>query len=418
MSTILAASSVVSMLSGAIFSTFADMFKQYSILFTSIGLVFASVILIVMRVLTNYAAYFTLRLFYWTLYNPIDLIGNTVILRAWSERATGPMYAIHFGFGLGSTVGPFLARPFLSPEEVFINCTECMTTAMPATEEPSRFQEGSHIEIPYIKIGLFTLAMSITLLVLHIIGPPDKLRFKLKAASDERKLLKEVCYPNNCTNGSIPCTMLFLICFFLFYVFSCGREIGLNTYMFTYATESALKFSKDSAIVLSSVYVAFYMMGRLVSVVLSRWFTVQVLLIACIIFVCLMQAGLAILGLSEQILFAAFSCAVGFFGSPMWPAGMSWTDKYITITSMSLLLMPFGASIGGFIFNPVYGALLDDESYSEFLYIMLLASLLLFGNMSVAQLAGVKEGSRFDIKEEGITVVNYRKSDETLVIQL
>ena len=79
--------------------------------------------------------------------------------------------------------------------------------------------------------------------------------------------------------------------------------------------------------------------------------------------------------------------------------------------------MPFGASIGGFIFNPIYGALLDDESYSEFLYIMLLASLLLFGNMFVAQLAGVKEGSRFDIQEEDIAVVSYSKSDEALDIQ-
>ena len=335
MSTIFAACSVASMFSGAIFGTFADMFKQYSILFMSIALVLASVTLIVMRFLTNYAAYFALSLFYWVLFNPIDLIGNAVILRAWGERATGPMYAIHFGFGLGSTIGPFLARPFLSPEDVFINCTECMTTAMPATEEPSRFPEGSRIEIPYIIIGLFTLAMGITLFVLHIIGPPDELRFKLYSASDETKALKEVCHPNNCANGSIPCTVLFLICFFLFYVFNCGREIGLNTYMFTFATESELKFSKDSAIVLSSVYMAFYMMGRLVSVVLSRWFTVQVLLIACIIFVCLMQAGLAIFGLSEQILFAAFSCAVGFFGSPIWPAGMSWTDKYITVTATS-----------------------------------------------------------------------------------
>ena len=383
----------------------------------SIGLVLSSVVLVVMRFLTNYAVYFALNLLNFIFYMPIDLIGNAVILRAWGERATGPMYAIHFGYGFGSTIGPFLAGPFLSPEDVFINCTECVTTAMPATEEPSRFPEGSRIEIPYIIIGLFTLAMGITLLVLHIIGPPDELRFKLNAASDERKPLKEVCHPNNCTNGSIPCTILFLICFFLFYVFNAGREIGLNAYIFTYATESELKFSKDSAIVLSSVYMAFYMMGRLVSVVLSRWFTVQVLLIACIIFVCLMQAGLAIWGLSEQILFAAFSCAVGFFGSPIWPAGMSWTDKYITITSTSLLLMPFGASIGGFIFNPVYGALLDDESYSVFLYIMLLASLLLFGNIFVAQLAGVKEGSRFDIQEEDIAVVSYSKSDEALVIQ-
>ena len=410
MSTILAASSVISMLSGAIFGTFADMFKQYSILFMSLALVLASVSLIVMRFLTNYAVYFTFSLFYWALYCPIDLLGNAVILRAWGERNTGPMYAIHFGFGLGSTIGPFIARPFLSPEDSLINCTECMTSAVPATEEPSRFPEGSRIEIPYIIIGLFTLAMGITLFVIHIIGPPNELRFKLNAASDERKPLKEVCHPTNCSNGSIPCTVLFLICFFLFYVFNCGRAIGLNAYMFTFATESELKFSKDSAIVLSSIYMAFYMMGRLVSVVLSRCFTVQVMLIACIIIVCFTQAGLAIWGVSEQIPFAAFSCAVAFFGSPIWPAGMSWTDKYITVTSTSLLLMPFGGSIGGFIFNPIYGALLDDKSYSKFLYIMLLASLLLFGNMIVAQLAGVKKGSRFDIKED-IDVVIYSKSD-------
>ena len=413
-----AAGAAVGLIGGIVFGVLADMKKRHAILIMAVCSTIYAVIILAMRFLVSYVAYFILKLVLDFIFPAVDLIGNAVILRTWGQRATGPMYAIHLGFGLGSAIGPFIARPFLSPEENLVNCTSalvtCGTTEIAPTSEPSRYPDGSRLEIPYAIMSCIILVVCGFMYALYIRGPPDELRAQLEASSSGSLLsqpLKEVCHPRTCANTSTAWAIFFLINLFFFYVWNTGREISIGTYVFTYATESDLGFSKDEAAALSGVYNLFYMLGRCVSIVISRWLTIQLMMSGEVVAVAVITVAMAIWGTSSQTAFAVLICSMGFFGSPLWPGQMSWLDNYITVTSTALFLVPAGASLGNIVFNPLYGAMLENKEYELFLGLIAVTGCLCCLQFIIQQVAGVKAGSRYQKpKQEQVYAINYSMS--------
>ena len=155
----------------------------------------------------------------------IDFTSNLITLRLWVENSGGPLNSEHLGFGLGTIFGPFIARPFLSPDELPpVNCyvpTCHDTTAQPVEPPSSRFPEGSQIEIPYAIVGSIWAAVASLVILLHKYAPLSKyiMTENSKTHTQDKKGIEHflsLMHPESCANGSNICAGFFSGTIFLF----------------------------------------------------------------------------------------------------------------------------------------------------------------------------------------------------------
>ena len=160
----------------------------------------------------------------------------------WGEKANSPVQGLHAAFGLGFAIGPLIIRPFLGPDrtddDILYNAsTEIMTTNL-MTAEP---EKESRIHVAYIFIACVTLTLAIVSFVLYAIGVPKGVILHLKA----KRSFKSVFSVKNVADGDLRFAVVMLVLFALFYFGNAGREGVLNTWLFNYAIESELDFTKQ-----------------------------------------------------------------------------------------------------------------------------------------------------------------------------
>ena len=415
MGILFSASSLVNLISSLINGIMADVFQKKAMLFISIYLFIGSIFLMAIKFLLSYYIYFVLYLTYMFCLNACDVIGNIIILRIWGSRATGPLYAIHMGYYIGGTIGPFLARPFLSPEDILQNCTDSNVTNYISSQ---RYPEGSRIQIPFLVPGILLIGTSFCFLMFHCFHPSITSQ-KGKLSSNKTGFSKEIFNPKTCAHGSMMTTIFFLITLPLYFFLHIARAIPLDNYLYTYATESDLGIEKEQAAVIDGIFYFFGLLGRLLSTIVSRWLPVQVTFNLNITVVTITLIYMALWGKDQQVGFVVCAWITSLFSSPTWPGCIAWTDKYIIMTGMAYFLVPFGANVGAMIFQPIYSGSFDKDQPEIIMYGGAIFGILTFMVVVVRQIVGVVHGSRFptaavkdDLENLDIVVISYNEQED------
>ena len=182
----------------------------------------------------------------------------------------------------------------------------------------------------------------------------------------------------------------------LFYFIQNARETPLGTYLFSYATESDLGFSKQDAALIDGIYYFCGLMGRLISAIVSIWLPVQITFGFNMTLTLMAAIGIAIWGRTSQLGFVICVWAQSFFESPLWPGCIAWTDQYIVITAIAYFMVQLGSNTSRLIFMPIYATYYDDGNPEATMYGVVLFSILQFALAVCRQIQGWRQGSRFD----------------------
>ncbi len=258
----------------------------------------------------------------------INTGANTLLVWTHKEKVGPFMNGLHFCFGLGAFLSPFLVAQVVG-------------------------MEGGYRWAFWVIAAAAALA---GLLMLAVSGspPPDHARAEQKADGAGNRLP----YP------LIAAAALFLF----FYV---GAEISYSGWIYTYALTLNLANAAAAAYLTSGFWLSFTV-GRLLSIPLAtRFAPIQVIPAALLGCVIALAVPAALPG-SIAALWAA-TIALGFCMAPIWPTGFTLAGRSLRMTARASSLILLGDCFGGMILPWLVGLVIDQTGAAAMVYLVLIS---------------------------------------------
>ena len=279
------------------------------------------------------------------------------------------MMALHFGFGLGALIAPQIARPFLSEtadDENYTACDEESYVNGTSTASESR------IEIAYAIVGSIVFIFACLILGFYTYGVPEGYPKRLP-----NKSLKKLLSASSCARGYTILAIELLVLLFFYFMQTVGGERAYGKFLFSFAIEAEVAFTKDEASYLQSAFWASFTFGRLAGVPVATLISVNWMIVANVIGAFITSVVLSIWGATNSTVLWVFTCFMGIFIAVMYPSGMTWASMHLNMNSMAVMLLVFGGACGGFIYQGVTGSLFENVGPETLMYIMVVYSLAL-----------------------------------------
>jgi len=237
---------------------------------------------------------------------------NTLLVWTHGEKAGPFMNALHFFFGLGAFLSPFIVAKLIN------------------------IPFGYHWA--YWAVGIYGILVGLRMLFLP--GSPKPAH----THTDENGVATQVFYP------LVFAAMLYLF----FYV---GAEITYGGWIYTYTTSLKI-FSADGAAYLTSGFWFAFTAGRLLSIpVATRFSPRQVIPVALL--GCLATLGLVLVVPASGGLFWLVTLVLGFCMAPLWPMGFTLAGQSIKLTARLSSIILLGDSFGGMVLPWLVGQVID-----------------------------------------------------------
>ncbi len=245
---------------------------------------------------------------------------NIGCLQIWRGRSEGGsfMHAIHFGFSLGTVVGPILATPFLS--------TPSNNTAV---ERNVTFQENitaSSSSVPgvvylYVIVGLTMLASGT-----GFIYPAVKAWF---VKEERQKRQGEASGEINAGLNHMPFVLLMCIFFFCYE----SLEVIAGTYLAPFTVKSDIDGTRIDGAFVTAIFWGTFAASRFASIFLAIYLNpLATLMLSLSLCLC---SGVGLIWLGEyslttlQVLASILGCGM----APLFAGGFLWMEKYIIVTN-------------------------------------------------------------------------------------
>ena len=258
--------------------------------------------------------------------NGLNTGGNVLCLNIWEGLDGSPfMHSIHFSFGLGAFLSPFVAIPFLSSED-----------------EPE-----TRITILYPILGSIAALVSCGYLLVGILERNKELK---------AKKVKEKVVSKPMTKAQW--IFLALMCaFFLFYV---GCECSYGLYLTTYAVKG-LGLLKPTGAKITSMFWGTFSAMRFVAIFAAmKLKTLYIMVISCLLSV----AGAIVLVVSGDSSEMALYIASGLLGAGMasiFASGILWSEEYLIITNKIGAAFTVVGTIGYNVFPILVGQFIEEH---------------------------------------------------------
>ena len=259
---------------------------------------------------------------------------NTLLVWTHGEKAGPFMNALHFFFGLGAFLAPFVvARLIILP---------------------------LGYRWAYWGVGLMGLLLGLRMLFLPGSPKPAHTTHSTETGEPIR-----VYYP----------LVIVAALYLFFYV---GAEITYAGWIFTYATTLNI-FSAAGAAYLTSGFWLAFTVGRLISIPVAMRFSprqiIPVALSGCLVILLLVLA----LPASSALLWGV-TLGLGFCMAPLWPTGFTLAGQSIKLTARISSIILLGDSFGGMVLPWLVGQVIDLSGAGSMV-------LLVFGSMLLNFLA-------------------------------
>ncbi|KAL3876731.1 hypothetical protein ACJMK2_034532 [Sinanodonta woodiana] len=351
----------------------------------------------------------------------INIAGQRLLLQIWQEKATGPLHALHGGYGIGSFIVPLIANSFLAvpyPKVIYNNVTETpelstlkesklhtiSTTNITSTTTPL-FLEESRIEYVYTIVSIITVLMSIVFYVYHFTGLKDR-RHKSDLPTKKKtkaRTLKEIINPATCAGGKLLYGILIFM-FLFFYFFSVvGGERLAGKFIRAFSIDE-MGFSKDDGSFLNTAFWISFSVGRFSGFLAARWIPIRILIMletgGCLISAIL----ITIFGHTSSLALWILAQPLAFFIGPLFPSGIGWGDNHVEMTGIAITFVLAGGSLGGVAYLRLIGYLYDRYTHRAFLYLILAYGISVFVLVCVLNLVSAKNGLRYKKKETEIEI--------------
>ncbi len=261
---------------------------------------------------------------------------NTLLVWTHRDKSSPYMNALHFFFGLGAFLAPFLVAQVVT---------------LP----------GGYRWAYWAVAGLSALAGLYVLLLKQNPQP-------LHAEHTTEKAPARINYP----------LVLSATLFLFFYV---GAEIAFGGWIYTYALTLNLANATTAAYLTSAFWLTFTV-GRLISIPLASRFKPEQMIAAALLG-CLTVLLAALIILPSSALAWIMAMAVGFCMAPIYPSGFTLASRSVTLTARVSGIILLGDSLGGMVLPWLVGQVLDATG-PQALVTLVFTSLLLNGVTFIA----------------------------------
>ena len=239
---------------------------------------------------------------------------NTLLLWTHGGKAGPYVNALHFFWGLGSFVSPFLLGLLLAVGGVYSNA--------------------------YTLLALFDLAVGVTVLV--YLRPPAPSQMQSQASAGAKA-------------GLFLAPIVFSAMFFLFFYVS--AELTFGGWLYTYAVTLQLADAVRAAYLTSLLWLAFTI-GRLISIPLAVRVPAARILLAALLGSAACLSLLLIFPASPVLLWIAVP-GFGFFMAPIWPSGYTLAAQSVGLTARVSSVILMGDSVGAMVLPGVTGVVME-----------------------------------------------------------
>ena len=302
----------------------------------------------------------------------------------------------HMVWGVGSLLAPQIARPFLhkyqpildhhqpSPTSHNTTLDDAKTSALKNLTRLSNVSSitdidsntttcdgltTAPIQYAFYIVCILPTLMVIILFISYILELCKKksvvieyVQLRNLSASDtgsQKRTGLSIFDPGTCAGGKRGYGAILFLLIALYYFNIVGGEACLWRFIFSFAVESDLNFSVQEATVLNSAFGLSFVLGRFLSAVLSICLRPQsILYLAC----SGLSAGSALFvtyGYKDRIFAWISVITLGLFVAPLFPAGISWANRYLELTPMAVGVPYLACNIGAIAYSYVNGFLFD-----------------------------------------------------------
>ena len=253
----------------------------------------------------------------------VNVGANTLLVWTHREKSGPFMNALHFFFGLGAFLSPFLVAQVVSVE-------------------------GGYRWV-FETLGILGALAGLNMLTLKSSPQPRH------AAVSTTKTDTRIYYP------LVIAAMLFLF----FYV---GAEISFGGWVYTYALTLNLADATTAAYLTSAFWLTFTI-GRLISIPLAMRFAPQRIVFVALVS-CLSILGLAMIAPQSSWLAWIMALALGFCMAPIWPGGFTLAGRSLKLTARVSGIILLGDSFGGMVLPWLVGRVLDSIGPQAMVYVV------------------------------------------------
>jgi len=258
-------------------------------------------------------------------------------LLVWTHREkVGPfMNGLHFFFGLGAFLSPFLVAQVI--------------------DIPGGYRFAYWI--------LAFLAFLAGLRMLTLKNSPQPIHAQTEAGTAVGR-------------GPVPYGLVISAMLFLF--FYVGAEITFGGWVYTYAVTLGLASVAGAAYLTSAFWLAFTI-GRLLSIPAATRFKPKQVIPAALLG-CLSILALAILFPNSSTILWVMAFGLGFCMAPIWPTGFTLAGQSMNLTGRLTGIILLGDSFGGMVLPSAVGGVIESAGASAMV-------LLIFGSLVLTLLA-------------------------------
>ena len=269
----------------------------------------------------------------------INTGANALLVWTHGEKVGPFMNGLHFFFGLGAFLSPFLVAQVVGVA-------------------------GGY------RWAFWALAAFAALVGLRMLNMPGSPR-PVKPRSNETV---------QTTHSPLPYALVISAMLFLF--FYVGAEITFGGWIYTFAVTLKLASVAGAAYLTSAFWLAFTV-GRLISIPAATRFTPKQVILAAL-FSCLSVLTLGMLFSGSSIALWLMAVGLGFCMAPVWPTGFTLAGQSIALTGKLTGIILLGDSFGGMVLPTLVGKVIEGSGPRSMVYLVfasLVLNLLAFTGM-------------------------------------
>lgn len=261
---------------------------------------------------------------------------NACCLRIWGKKGAPYLQGLHFAYGFGGFLAPILAAPFLSAQIPITGdlsllgvtqniTTELLSGVQNATDFELKITASESISIPTITVAYSIVGILGTLvcgcfIAVYIFSSSEK----PNAEKEEEVKIRDPGLYFTIIVVILACLQTGLIS---------GVEISFAQMLTSYVVKSTHNLSKVTGSYMTSVYWATFTATRALSIPLTCKVKVKHLLIFDLILSVTAALILLTIGTWSEPALWAGTALLGIGVASIFPATLSWVEKYININN-------------------------------------------------------------------------------------
>ena len=210
-----------------------------------------------------------------------------------------------------------------------------------------------HFQKAYILIALFLIAVALLFMYFFYTSP---LQGTISGSNERGGTV-------NLTPADKYFTSHILGLLFVFYFLYVGAEVGFGSYIYTFAIdEDTVKFQPKTATHLNSLFWGSFATMRGVSIFIASVVSPLTMLTIDILGCLVSSAALSYEADTNATVLWVGTAVLGASMASLFPAGISWLESHVSVTSKMASLLIIGSAFGEMAIPIILGNLFDHES--------------------------------------------------------